>query len=325
MPLDPQVFILFAGLAAMLATLSMAAGVGVVRDWRRHRSVQQVLTDLESIRSEGGAGFSLLRPSDDAQNPLQRLAARFPRLGDLEDLLVRSGLNWGLERFLLYTGLFSILLGLPLWLATRISLLSIGGLLLGAWLPKFYVGLKAGRRLRRLEAQLPGAIDHLTRAVRAGHPLSAGLKMLSEESEEPLASEFRAVFEEQRFGLPFEEALLGLGDRVNLPDVRILITAILVQREVGGNLAEILEKVAGTMRARFTIRRQVRVYTVQGRMSGYILAALPMVVGLFIFLINRDYMEILYTHPIGKALLGLAVVLQTIGFLWIRKIVNVEY
>jgi tight adherence protein B len=149
--------------------------------------------------------------------------------------------------------------------------------------------------------------------------------MLSEESEEPLASEFRAVFEEQQFGLPFEEALLGLGDRVDLPDVRILLTAILVQREVGGNLAEILEKVAGTMRARFTIRRQVRVYTVQGRMSGYILAALPMVVGLFIFLVNNEYMSVLFTHPIGKALLGLAGVLQLIGFLWIRKIVNVEY
>ena len=324
MALDPRIFILFAGLAAMLATLSMAAGVGVVRDWRRQRSVQQVLSDLEGLRSERGAGFSLLRP-EDTQSPIQRLVVRFPRLGDLEDLLVRSGLGWTLERFLFYTGAFSILLGLPLWLATRMSLVSLAGLMLGAWLPKLYVGLKATRRLRRLEAQLPGAIDHLTRAVRAGHPLSAGLKMLAEESEEPLSTEFRAVFEEQRFGLPFEEALLGLGDRVNLPDVRILITAILVQREVGGNLAEILEKVAGTMRARFTIRRQVRVYTVQGRMSGYILAALPLVVGLFIFLINSEYMNVLFTHPLGKAFLGLAIVLQLIGFLWIRKIVNVEY
>ena len=149
--------------------------------------------------------------------------------------------------------------------------------------------------------------------------------MLADESPEPLAGEFRAVFEEQRFGLPFEDALLGLGDRINLPDVRILITAILVQREVGGNLAEILEKVADTMRARFTIRRQVRVFTVQGRMSGYILAALPIVVGSFIFLINNEYMSVLFVHPIGKALLGFAAFLQFMGFLWIRKIVNVEY
>ncbi len=324
MNMAPQIFALFAALAATLAVLSLAAGVGVVQDWRRRRSVQAVLADLEGLRVESSLGYSALR-EEEKDGVLQRLAARFPRLGDLEDLLSRSGLRWSLERFVLMTCLSGVFLSLPIWLATRMSLLSLVALLVGAWLPNLYVKFKATRRIRALEAQLPGAIDHLTRAVRAGHPLSAGLKMLAEDSDEPIAGEFRAVFEEQRFGLPFEEALLGLGDRVDLPDIRILITAILVQREVGGNLAEILEKVAGTMRARFTIRRQVRVYTVQGRMSGYILAALPLVVGLFIFLINRDYMEVLFVHPMGKALLGLAAVLQFVGFLWIRKIVNVEY
>jgi tight adherence protein B len=324
MTMDPRMFVFFSAMAAMLATLSLAAGIGVMREWRRRRSVEAVLSDLETLRVDLNDESSVLRPPE-KDSVLQRALARFPRVGDLEDLLTRSGLRWSLETFLLYTGLWGILLGLSIWLGTRMPMPSLLGLLVGAWLPNLYVKFKAGRRIRALESQLPGAIDHLTRAVRAGHPLSAGLKMLSEESGEPLASEFRSVFEEQRFGLPFEEALLGLGDRVNLPDVRILITAILVQREVGGNLAEILEKVAATMRARFTIRRQVRVYTVQGRMSGYILAALPMVVGLFIFLINREYMSVLFTHPIGKALLGLAATLQLVGFLWIRKIVNVEY
>jgi tight adherence protein B len=322
--MDPQIFALFAALAATLATVSLAAGVGVVGEWRRRRTVQAALSDLEAIRVEAVSGYSALRDQE-KDGVLQRLAARFPRLGDLEDLLARSGLKWSLERFIVLTCMVSVLLSLPVWMATRNALLSLIVLLVGAWLPNLYVKFKATRRIRALEAQLPGSIDHLTRAVRAGHPLSAGLKMLAEDSDEPIASEFRAVFEEQRFGLPFEEALLGLGDRVDLPDVRILITAILVQREVGGNLAEILEKVAETMRARFTIRRQVRVYTVQGRMSGYILAALPLVVGLFIFLINRDYMQILFTHPLGKGLLGVAAALQFIGFLWIRKIVNVEY
>ena len=246
-------------------------------------------------------------------------------MGDFEDLLIRSGLDWSLERFFLLTGLWAALVGLPVWLVTGSGVAGLIALAAGAWLPNLYAKLKANRRIRALESQLPGAIDHLSRAVRAGHPLSAGIKILSEESEEPLATEFRAVFEEQRFGLPFEDALMGFGDRVDLPDVRILITAILVQREVGGNLAEILEKVAGTMRARFTVRRQVRIYTVQGRMSGYILATLPLVVGFFIFLVNREYMEILYTHPLGQSLLGFAIVLQFVGFLWIRQIVNVQY
>jgi len=322
--MDPQFFALFAAMTVMLATLSLTAGVGVIRDWRSRRSVQEALSELDSISLEVPGGYSVLR-ADDTEGLLQRLLARVPRVGDMEDLLMKSGLRWSLERFVLYTCFSSITLGLPIWLASRAALVSLVALVVGFWLPNLYVRFKANRRIRALESQLPGAIDHLTRAVRAGHPFSAGLKMLAEESDEPIASEFRAVFEEQRFGLPFEEALLGFGDRVDLPDVRILITAILVQKEVGGNLAEILEKVAGTMRARFTIRRQVRVFTVQGRMSGYILAALPLVVGGFILLINRDYMEPLFTHPVGKWALGLALVLQLIGFLWIRKIVNVEY
>ncbi len=322
--MDPQFFALFAAMTAMLATLSLTAGVGVIRDWRSRRSVQEALSELDSISLEVPGGYSVLR-ADDGESLLQRLLSRFPRVGDMEDLLMKSGLRWSLERFILYTCFSSVAVGLPVWLASRAALVSLVALVVGFWLPNLYVRFKASKRIRALESQLPGAIDHLTRAVRAGHPFSAGLKMLAEESDEPIASEFRAVFEEQRFGLPFEEALLGFGDRVDLPDVRILITAILVQKEVGGNLAEILEKVAGTMRARFTIRRQVRVFTVQGRMSGYILAALPLVVGGFILLINRDYMEPLFTHPVGKWALGLALVLQLIGFLWIRKIVNVEY
>jgi len=149
--------------------------------------------------------------------------------------------------------------------------------------------------------------------------------MASEEAPQPLASEFRVTFEEQRFGLPFEEALLGLADRVEVMDVRILVTAILVQREVGGNLSEILEQISETMRARFSLKRQVRVYTAQGRMSGYTLAALPIIVGLGISVINPDYMSTLTQETVGHAMLIGAATLQLIGFLWIRQIVDIRY
>lgn len=323
MSLDPTVFVLFAALAATLAVLSMAAGAGVVREWRSRRSVSQALHDLENLQTEAHAQ-QVLRP-DAPERPLSRFLNSLPNFRGVEDTIAQAALSWSIERFVLYTALWGLFFGLPLWFLLRSPFPALVGMILGGWLPRLYVKRKAKKRIYALEAQLPGAIDHLQRAVRAGHPLTSGFKMLAEESPEPISSEFRAVFEEQRFGLPFEDALLGLGDRVNLPDVRILITAILVQREVGGNLAEILEKVGGTMRARFTIRRQVRVYTVQGRMSGYILAALPIVVGLFIYLVNREYMSVLFTHPLGKMLLWLAVLLQFIGYLWIRKIVDVEY
>jgi tight adherence protein B len=301
----------------------VAAGAGVMREWRSRRSVNQALRDLENLRTESHAQ-QVLRP-DAPERPLSRFLNSLPNFRGVEDTIAQAALRWSIERFVLYTAVWALLFGLPLWFLLRSPIPALVGMLVGGWLPRFYVKRKATKRVHALEAQLPGAIDHLMRAVRAGHPLTAGFKMLAEESPEPISTEFRAVFEEQRFGLPFEDALLGLGDRINLPDVRILITAILVQREVGGNLAEILEKVGNTMRARFTIRRQVRVYTVQGRMSGYILATLPIVVGFFIFLVNREYMSVLFTHPLGKMLLWLAVLLQFIGYLWIRNIVDVEY
>ena len=323
MSLDPMIFALFAAMAATLAAVSVSAGVGVVRDWKSRRSVAEAIRDLETLRTQTNVQ-QVLRP-EETERPLQHLFNSLPNFRGIEDVIAQAALGWSIERFVLYTALWALLVGLPVWLATRSPLVALVALVFGGWLPRMWVKRKARKRIYALEAQLPGAIDHLQRAVRAGHPLTAGLKMLAEESPEPIATEFRAVFEEQRFGLPFDDALLGLGDRINLPDVRILITAILVQREVGGNLAEILEKVGATMRARFTIRRQVRVFTVQGRMSGYILAALPIVVGSMIYLINSDYMNVLFTHPIGKALTWFAAFLQFIGYLWIRKIVNVEY
>src|SRR5437879_5384074 len=174
------------------------------------------------------------------------------------------------------------------------------------------------------EEQLPEAIDLLGRAIRAGHPLSAGLKMAADEATEPVAGAFRRVFEEQRFGIPFEDVLMGLADRIDLVDVRILVTAILIQRDVGGNLAEVLDKISHTTRARFTIRRQVRVHTAQGRFSGYVLAVLPIAVGSAIFAINREYMLILFQDPLGHWLLWSGVMLQILGYLWIRRIVNIE-
>jgi tight adherence protein B len=160
--------------------------------------------------------------------------------------------------------------------------------------------------------------------LRAGHPLSSGFKMAADDGPDPVAGEFRRVFEEQRFGMPLQDSLLAMADRINLVDVRILVTAILIQREVGGNLAEILDNLSAVVRARFTIRRQIRVYTAQGRMTGYLLAALPLILFTLLYAINGQYMSILFTDPIGKVLVTVAIVMQLIGFLWIRKIIKIE-
>lgn len=323
---EPWVLAAAAAFSAVFAVLVVFQAVTALREWRVRKDV------LGSLRGPG-RGQQVAHPQasvvrSDRNMPeglLGVLAERIPQIWDLHHLLSQSGLSWTLEGLLTRSSILALIAALVALLVSGSSVAAGVALVCGGVAPYLYVRWKKARRILQLESQLPDAIDLIARAVRAGHPLSEGLRMTAEEAPEPLASEFRITFEEQRFGLPFEEALLGLGDRVEVVDIRILITAILVQREVGGNLSEILEQIAETMRARFSLKRQVRVYTAQGRMSGYTLAALPIFVGMVITVINPDYMQTLYQEPLGRAMLGGAAMLQGIGFLWIRKIVDVRY
>lgn len=315
-----------AAFSAVLAVIVAFQAASAVREWRMRRDALGSLSDDRNRRQDLHAPGSVVRTDHELDGTFMGgLAERFPWIWDLHHLLSQSGLSWSLEGYLMRAAACATLFGLLPLLVAGSAVLALVGFVLGGVGPHLYVRRKKARRLHQLESQLPDAIDLIARAVRAGHPLSEGLRMASEEGPNPLASEFRVTFEEQKFGLPFEEALLGLGDRVEVVDVRILITAILVQREVGGNLSEILEQIAETMRARFSLKRQVRVYTAQGRMSGYTLAALPILVGLVIAVINPDYIRTLFIEPLGHALLGGAAFLQVIGFLWIRSIVDVRY
>ena len=211
-----------------------------------------------------------------------------------------------------------------MWVASHSLLLAVPAGMIGGAIPEVWLRGRRRKRVRKFEEQFPEAIDLLGRAIRAGHPLSAGIGMVAEESPEPIASEFRQAFEEQRFGLPFDDALLGLADRNDLMDVRIFVSAVLIQREVGGNLAEVLDKIAQTVRARFTILRQLRVFTAQGRLSGYVLGAMPIVVAGGIFALNPEYASKLITEPVGRMMVVAALVMQIIGYLWIRRIVDIE-
>lgn len=315
-----------AAFSAVLAVIVAFQALSALREWRTRKDALGSLKTDDRRRNALQTSASVVRARADAEDSFLRvLADRIPQLWDLHHLLIQSGLGWTLEGFLTRTALGGTLIGLVVFVMLESWAIAGAAFVLGAMGPYLYVRWKKRRRLLQLEGQLPDAIDLIARAVRAGHPLSEGLRMVAEEAPEPLASEFRVTFEEQKFGLPFEEALLGLGDRVEVVDVRILITGILVQREVGGNLTEILEQIAETMRARFTLKRQVRVYTAQGRMSGYTLAALPILVGSMIALINPAYISTLFNEPLGKALLVGAALLQGIGFLWIRRIVDIRY
>ena len=198
------------------------------------------------------------------------------------------------------------------------------GAIAGFLLPFGILNYKRGKRQRKFEEEFPEALDLISRALKAGHAFATGLKMVADEMAEPVGPEFRKTFDEQNFGLPLKDALDNLTQRVPIIDVRFFATAVLIQRETGGNLSEILENLAHVVRERFKILRQVRVYTAHGRMTGYVLLALPAVLCIALAFINPDHMNLLFRERMGQMLLMTAVVMQTIGFIWIRQVVKIE-
>jgi len=318
---------LLAFVAVALVTLA-AALLLEFADARRRRGL--VARQLERLSTEGfesvapGAG-SVLRGGDADSPWVQRLAARFPHLSDVRLILEQADLHWSVQTYI------TLAAGTCLALGSSVLLLGGGWLFglpagcFGAVLPYFYVARTRQTRLRRFEELFPGAVDLMGRAIRAGHPFTSGLKMVADESAEPVAGEFRRTFEEQRFGIPIEDTLISLADRIPLADVRIFVTALLIQREVGGNLAEILDNLSGIIRERFTLARQVRVLTAEGRISMYVLGILPIGVGIFVFYSTPNYVMTLFTNPIGHYLLGGAALLQVAGWIWMRRITEVDF
>src|SRR5574337_911772 len=203
-------------------------------------------------------------------------------------------------------------------------LLGLAAVPVGALVPIGVVSFKRRSRLKAFEKIFPEAIDLLGRAVRAGHSFSTGLEMITTELPEPVAGEFRTTFEEQNFGLPLRDALLNFSERIPLIDVRFFVTAVLIQKETGGNLAEILDNLAHVVRERFRILGEVKIKTAQGRLTAAILISLPPIMGLVLRFLNPSYMRPLFNDPIGPWIIALAAFLQIVGSLLLWKIVNID-
>jgi tight adherence protein B len=180
------------------------------------------------------------------------------------------------------------------------------------------------RRLKKFAAQLPEALELVARALRAGHSLAAGFRLVSSEMSEPIGGEFNRVFEEQNLGIPFEEALEGLTERVPNLDLKFFATAVILQRQTGGDLAEILDKIGSLIRERFKIWGQVQALTGEGRLSGIVLLALPPMLFVAVYRMNPDYLMLLFTDDLGKKMLIGGILMQLLGALVIRKIVNIR-
>jgi len=195
---------------------------------------------------------------------------------------------------------------------------------LGAFMPFAWLKYKRSARLKRFEEQFPEALDVLSRATRAGHAFQTALGMAADEMPEPVGPELKKTFDQQNFGLPLREALNELAERIGILDVRFFVTAVLIQRDTGGNLSEILDNLAHVVRERFKIQRQVRVHTAHGRFTGYVLLGLPAFLAVALSFINPDHMGLLFRERTGQLMLMGAMVLQAVGYVWIRQVIKIE-
>lgn len=239
-------------------------------------------------------------------------------------LLQQSETDWTVGRFVFYT-LILMIVGAALgnwWIAPGI----VGwlpGLALGV-LPYVYLWQKKVRRLRKFVSQLPAAIDLMSRGLRAGQALSSSIQTVANESEDPLKSEFRRAADEQNFGLPFRDALLNLNARVPVPDLQFLVTAILVQKETGGNLAAVLDKAGKVIRERERVEGALRIRSAQGKLTGLILCLLPFGIFALMNLLSPGYGRVLFDAPLGRKMIMWAAIMMVFGILMIRKIVNIK-
>jgi tight adherence protein B len=328
MTIGVLVFLMFVAVtAAVVGLFMLVSGRSQVR---REKAIQNRLQEV------GGGGPVTAKTGDPASSTLlvkevagpmpnmDRMATAALKGSGFERWLQQSGTAMTLSAVILTTLMFGVLASIATFMFTHLLWAAIVAFVLGLGVQPLILKRKRSKRIDRFEERFPEALDLLSRAVRAGHAFSAGMKMVADELDDPVGPEFRKSFDEQNYGLPLKESLNGLAERIPLLDVKFFATAVLIQRETGGNLAEILDNLANVVRERFKIRRQVRVHTAHGRFTGYVLMALPAFLAIALMFINPEHMNLLFRESIGQMMLMVCIVMQAIGFIWIKQIVKIE-
>jgi tight adherence protein B len=314
-------------LAVFIAVFALAAGVIVTITASHSKLIQRRLHSLQwetaAIHFEGTADIRRAQP-DGRIAWLHHWLVKVNLASRVRLFLYQAGVSTPVEGLLLFSlagwaggGAAIYLRTGNMWSAILISAALVP-------LPGLYVLRKRAKRFARFEQQLPEALDLLVGALRVGHSLITGIGALGLDATEPLAGEFRKLFDEQNFGLDPHTAMTNLALRVPLPDVQIFVAAALIQKESGGNLAEVLAKVAQTTRSRFQLKKQVLVHTAQGRMTGWVLSAMPILLGLGMYLANPEGMSVLWTRPLGVRLIVAAGLMIATGWVIIQKIVRIR-
>ena len=289
------------------------------------RRIARRLRVMSGGIDSAGERVSILKQRRFSQRPwLNALLQVLPPAHALDRLLIQSGTRWSVAQWCCASLAMLCVAVLGTQARAVPALPSLVIWLLAAGVPLVLVRRARTARLRKIETQLPEAADFLARAMRAGHSFTNVLQMVGSELQEPLSGEFRMVHEETNYGVPLNDALHNMADRIPLTDLRYLVIAVVIQRESGGNLAEILGNISQIIRERLKLIAKVRVLSAEGRMSAWVLGALPFVVGSFMCLANYEYVSMLWTDPTGIHMLWYGAGMILVGALWIRRVIHIR-
>jgi tight adherence protein B len=317
------VFVFFAVAGSILGGY---AALTRLPDALKQRRLDRRLQELSAPATAAGAAASdiVMRAAEGPLPAIDRLAASTRGGLWLGTLIRQSGVKTTPGAVAIASFAAAGLLGVVTFLFTKPIWAPFAAAAVGLMMPTFVLTRKRSSRMKKFEEQFPEALDLLSRAIKAGHAFQTAMGMVADELPEPVGPEFRKTFEQQNFGLPLREALNAMSDRIPIIDVRFFVTAVLIQRETGGNLSEILDNLAHVVRERFKVLRQVRVHTAHGRFTGWVLLALPAALAIALSFINPEHMDLLFDERMGQMMLIGAVVMQSIGYVWIRQIIKIE-
>jgi tight adherence protein B len=312
-------------IAAGLGVAALIGGVAVLLRGGSDADVEQrlsVLTGKGGQKKEGQPQTDILLTSLEGSAGI--LEKFFSHFFNISRLFQQADVDLTMGRFFITCGVFAACgAGLAVATAMKVYFVPIVAVSLGA-LPFMWLVMRRRRRLKKFQSQLPDALELIARALRAGHSLASGFSLVAHEMSEPISKEFARVFEEQNLGIPMDEALEDLTERVPNLDLKFFATAIILQKQTGGDLAEILDKIGELIRERFRIWGQVQALTGEGRLSGIVLLALPPALFVAVYKLNPDYVMLLFTDELGKKMLIGGAIMQLLGAVVIKKIVNIR-
>ena len=318
-----QIFILL--VFATVALLMQGLVVPVFGESAKTRKrLKKRIADIEAAGEEESLSSLLREKYLRRLSPLERRLESLPAMEFVATRIEQAGHKILAYRLVLMSLMLGVAALVVSWSYWRTPMLAIATALFATYLPFMKIGMDRGKRMRTFEEQLPDAIDTMKRALKAGHPLSATLKLVAEEMDDPVAGEFELTFGEINYGNDVRRAMLGLLARVPSITVMALVTSILVQKETGGNLSEILEKISAVIRGRFRFQRKVQTYSAEGRMSAWILAMVPLCLFAGLWITQPDYLPTLLEDPRGQKMIAYGGVSALVGIFWIRKILRIE-